>query len=89
MRYGKIAAAIAHTKRIKPFPLFTPVPPSLCPSLPPPFLPFFQELSHHFGAKVAPGEKREYGKAMVSRAKVGREGGREGGREVGQVKPIE
>ncbi|KAM3568736.1 hypothetical protein VYU27_009144 [Nannochloropsis oceanica] len=28
-----------------------------------------QELSHHFGAKVAPGEKREYGKAMVSRAK--------------------
>jgi len=45
-------------------------------------------MSHHFGAKVAPGEKREYGKAMVSRAKVRREegggrreGGREGGRE--------
>ena len=36
-------------------------------------------MSHHFGAKVAPGEKREYGKAMVSRAKVRREGGSEGG----------
>ena len=54
------------------------------PSLPPSLLPSFQELSHHFGAEVAPGEKREYGKAMVSRAKVGREGGREEGKGVGK-----
>ena len=35
--------------------------------MPNPMLVSFQELAHVFGGKVAPGLKREYGKASVSR----------------------